>query len=215
MPPSRPNTPPVPAEGITREPSTAEPRVGFIAIGRVLGTWGLQGALKIESLTDFPERYARGASLWLAGKQRRVSHVHAHRGALIVKVSGIDDPDTAQKLRGALIELPESELHALEEDEYYEHDLIGLAVRTDAGEELGRVDALLPTGANPVLVVHGERGEYLLPFIEEVVHEVDMAARRVKVELLPGLEPTPKAAQKPKREARSKTGEKTAPDPPC
>jgi 16S rRNA processing protein RimM len=172
-------------------PSAAEPRAGFVAIGRVLGAWGVRGALKIEPLPDFPERFVAGAQLWLNGEPRHVQSSHAHRGNIVVELSGVDTRDLAASLRGRLLELPESELHPLAEDEYYQHELIGLCVRDSAGEELGRVTALLPTGANDVLVVQGARGEYLLPLIADVVQEVDLVAGRIVVELLKGLEPRP------------------------
>jgi 16S rRNA processing protein RimM len=164
----------------------------------VLGAWGVRGALKVEPLTDFPERFARGAQLWLEGEPRRVEHSHAVRGSVIVELSGLDRRELAASLRGRLLELPESELHALGEDEYYQHDLIGLRVRSEAGEELGRVIGLLPTGANDVLVVNGVRGEYLLPLIADVVQRVDVAGGEIVVELLEGLEPQPPRAPSPR-----------------
>jgi len=173
---------------------TREPSSGFVAVGRVLGAWGLQGAVKVESLSDFPDRYAEGASLWLEGEQRQIERRHVSGRALIVKLSGIDDPDAAQRLRGTLLEWPETELRTLAAGEYYQHDLIGLAVQTTAGEPLGDVAALLPTGANDVLVVRGERGEYLLPLIDDVVREIDLTTCTITVELLPGLEPLPARA---------------------
>ncbi len=175
-------------------PQAAEPRAGFIAVGRVLGAWGVRGALKVEPLTDFPERFVPGAQLWLDGEPRRVQGGHAHRGSVIVELSGVESRELAASLRGRLLELPESDLHPLDEDEYYQHDLIGLRVRSAAGEELGRVTALLPTGANDVLIVDGPRGEYLLPLIADVVQRVDLAAGEIVVDLLAGLEPRPPRA---------------------
>lgn len=165
------------------------PRNGFVAIARILGSWGARGGIKLEPLTDFPERFEPGAAIWLDGTQYQVEHSHQRRGAVIVELGGIDAPAVVAALRGKLLELPESELHPLGQDEYYQHDLIGLQVRTAAGEALGRVASLLPTGANDVIVVEGARGEYLLPLIEDVVQHVDLAAGEVVVELLAGLEP--------------------------
>lgn len=179
--------------------SNSEPRPGYVAVGRVQGTWGIHGALRVQSLTDFPDRFTVGATLWLGDEPHRVERSHIHRGAVIVKLSGLDDPDVARSLRGSVLEVPESELHELGEDEYYQHDLIGLHVLTTAGEEIGRVTELLPTGANDVLVVRGERGEYLLPLIADVVRAVDLAAGQVSVELLPGLEPM--APRPPRRKS--------------
>jgi 16S rRNA processing protein RimM len=173
-----------------------------VSIGRVLGSWGIRGAVKVELLTDFPERFAVGATLWLGGAPRQIERSHWLRGAAVVHLSGIDDPNVASSLRGALVELPESELRALGEDEYYEHDLIGLSVMTAAGEALGAVAQILPTGANEVLIVRGDRGEYLVPLIAEVVQSIDVDARLITIELMQGLEPTPVRRPRPPRPQR-------------
>lgn len=181
-----------------------QPREGFIAVGRVLRPWGLQGALKVESLTDFPDRFEPGERLWLLGAERVVAESRWQKGALFLKLAGIDDPDAAERLRGALLEAPESSLRPLDEGEYYNHQLIGLSVRTGAGEELGEVRELLPTGGNAVLVVRGPGGETLLPFIDQVVKSVDLAAGRIVVDLVDGLPniPAPPVAAPAKRYQR-------------
>lgn len=199
MPEARNRKQPQQVQTAVAPPHPDEPRQGFVVVARVLGTWSLRGALKLESITDFPERFDPGAILWLEGEPRTVEHSHWQRGAVIVKLCGIDSVDDAQGFRGALMELPEAELHPLGEDEYYEHDLIGLTVRTSAGAELGRVTGILPTGANEVLVVRGDQGEYLLPMIADVVQEIDLSAGRITVELIEGLEPTAVRPPRPER----------------
>lgn len=188
----------------TPEPASisTEPRDGFVAVGRVLGAWGVQGALRLESLTDFPDRFATGGCLWVDGAQRQIEHCHWRRGTPIVKLSGIDSHDAAAAERNRLVEIPETDVHALAEDEYFQHDLIGLSVRTADGQAVGQVVRLLPTGANDVLVVDGPAGQYLLPLIEDVVKLVDIAAGTVVVELLGGLEPAAAASAKTRRRAR-------------
>jgi hypothetical protein len=105
------------------------------------------------------------------------------------------------------VEWPEGDLPVLGEGVYYQHDLIGLSVQTEDGDLLGSVATLLPTGANDVLVVRGERGEYLVPLIDDVVHRIDLETQTVIVELLPGLEPTPVARehQRGRRARRTRT----------
>ncbi|MGI8552187.1 MAG: ribosome maturation factor RimM, partial [Dehalococcoidia bacterium] len=175
---------------------------GFVSIGRILGAWGVHGALKIAPLTDFPERFAAGASLWIAGAEYHVERSHWQRGIVVAKLRGIEIPEAAADFQGSLVELPESQLRPLAEDEYYQHDLIGLAVWTISGDDLGRVVELLPTGANHVLVVRGERGEYLVPLIATVVQTIDLTAGQITVELLEGLEPTPMRPPRPPRPSR-------------
>ena len=90
-------------------------------------------------------------------------------------------------MRGSLLEVPESERRPLPEGEYYEDELLGLTVRTAEGETLGRVTELLNPGPNNVLVVRGERGEVLIPFIEDVIRRVDPAQGVIEIDLVEGL----------------------------
>jgi 16S rRNA processing protein RimM len=183
-----------------------EPREGFVAVGRVVRPWGLRGDLKLESLTDFPEdRFAPDASLWLDGVERTVEHARSQKGALYVKLSGIEDATAAEAYRGLLLEVPEASLPPLEADEYYHHQLVGLRVVTTDGIELGTVAEVLPTGGNPVLLVRGAAGEAALPFVDDVVKRVDLEGGSVTVELMEGLLPEPKAARRrfvPRRNRR-------------
>ena len=166
-----------------------EAREGYVAVGRVVRPWGLRGDVKVESLTDFPERFEPGAPLWVGGVERTVERSRSQKGDLYVKLSGVDGPEAAEALRGRLLEVPESELRELPEGDYYHHDLRGLSVRTGAGDELGTVTDILEGGGNAVLVVRGGRGEVLLPFIEDVIRHVDLSGRRIEVELMEGLLP--------------------------
>jgi 16S rRNA processing protein RimM len=183
-----------PAASGRKPAGPAEPRAGFVAVARVLGAWGARGAVRLESLTDFPERFALGAHLWLDGELRPVQHSHWRRDGVVVQFGGVDSREAASALRGALIELPDAELHPLADGQFYQHDLIGLMVQNPAGDELGRVTQLLATGANDVLVAEGPAGEYLIPMIEDVVVRVDVGAGAIAVDLPNGLEPRPAPA---------------------
>jgi 16S rRNA processing protein RimM len=174
-----------------------EPRDGYVAVGRVLRPWGLRGDLKVESLTDFPERFAPGAHLWLAGRERTVEQARSQSGALCVKLSDVDDAIEAGRYRNLLLEVPESTLPPLEEDTFYHHQLIGLRVRTVDGRELGQVQEVLPTGSNAVLVVQGPLGEVLLPFIDDVVRAVDLTGGTLTAALIEGT--LPERVERPRR----------------
>ena len=176
-----------------------EPREGFVAVGRVQRPWGLDGDVKVESMTDFPERFASGARVWVAGVERTVERGRSHKGDLYLKLSGLDDPGQADTVRGALIEVPETELTELPEGDYYHFQLEGLTVTTTAGETLGTVAEVLEPGGNPVLVVRGGRGEVLVPFIEDVIRRVDLDARVIEVELIEGLLPEEPRPPRPRR----------------
>lgn len=159
-----------------------------VSVGRILAAHGVHGELKVQPLTDFPTRFERGAVLWLADKPHSVESSRWQKGSLVLKLAGIDSRDQAEKLRGQDLLLPEPAPLPEGQDIYYQHDVIGLEVRTPTGEVLGRVADILSTGANDVYLVRGERGELLLPAITDVVREVDIDGGSMVIELLPGLE---------------------------
>ncbi len=186
-----------------RAAAAPEPAEGRLAVGRILRPWGVRGELKVEPLTDFPERFAPGSRLWVGDAAYVVLSARWHRGALLVGFEGVDDA-AARAMRGALIETPEAELPELPPDTYYRHQLIGIEVRSMDGTALGRIVDVLDTGANEVFVVRGEAGELLVPAIGDVVREVDLAGRRMTIELLEGLLPEPK--ERPRQTSRPAGG---------
>jgi 16S rRNA processing protein RimM len=172
-----------------------KPTPGYVAVGRIVGLWGLRGDLKVESLTDFPQRFAAGGSVWLAGVVHVIERCRWQRGRAILKLVGVDSVTAAEALRHCLLEVPEDDLRPLGEGEYYHFQILGLEVRTTAGEVLGRVEQIISTGSNDVFVVRGPRGEVLIPAVDDVVKSVDLAAGRIEVEVVEGLLP-PRRAQR-------------------
>ncbi len=157
-----------------------------ILLGRISGVFGVRGEIKIESWTDPREAIFRyqpwtlvrgGVSSLMAGVRGR-----NHGLALVASIPGIDDRDLAQQLIGSEINIPRSALPPPKPGEYYWVDLEGLDVLTIDGVALGTVSHLFDTGANPVLVVQGDR-ERLVPFVQpQYVTEVDFDARRIVVD---------------------------------
>ena len=182
-------------EDPTRRPRTSRPRrsppqtgtPGYVAVGLIAAPWSVRGDLKVQPLTDFPERFQRGAALWVRGRRIEVQRSRWSRGFVYLGLSGIDSRGAAEELRGVLLEVPESELTPLPEGQYYRFQVIGLEVRTPGGRSLGRVDEILSTGSNDVYVVRGGPRELLIPAIEDVVLEVDLEGGRLVVELLEQL----------------------------
>jgi 16S rRNA processing protein RimM len=118
----------------------------------------------------------------------RVLGVRAHQKAMLIKLEGVAGREEAEDFRGELIYVSLDDAVPLETDEYYEHQIVGLQVETDTGERLGEVvETLTLPGANEVLIVHGPRGELLIPVTEEVVVGFDLEEGRILVHPLPGL----------------------------
>lgn len=161
---------------------------GFVAVGRVVRPWGVAGDLKVLPLTDFPEeRFARGAEVWLRGARYVVDHARWQKGYVYLHLAGVDSANDAEDLRDVLVEVPESALRPLPPGEYYHFQILGLAVYSTDGEYLGRVREILTTGSNDVYVVRDQGPELLVPAIDDVVKEIDLAAGRMTIELLEGM----------------------------
>ena len=170
-----------------------EPR--FLAIGRVVGIHGVRGELKVEILTDDPHRFGLLQQVLVGLEDQEpvpwiLEGYRLHKGHALLKLQGCDDRTAAEMLRGYYIQVHFEDALPLEEDEYFEHQIVGLQVWTAAGELLGEVAEILYTGANDVYVVRGGspgRRDILIPAIEDVVLEVDLDGGRLVVELPEGL----------------------------
>lgn len=154
-----------------------------LAVGKIAGVYGLKGWLKIYSHTQPIDNILQYNPWWLDRKgvltEVELEAGKLHGKGVLAKLKGIDDPDEAKKLVGTEIFIESSALAPLPEDEFYWRDLIGLVVQNRDGVILGKVDDLMETGANLVLVVKGET-EILIPWIwESVILEVDLQQQRL------------------------------------
>jgi len=158
-----------------------------IVVGRVTTAHGIKGELKVEVLTDFPERFERGSKLWLRGIERTIEQARPQGRGIILKLRGIDTRNDAEALRGEVLTVPDlADLD--DEGAYYIHDLMGLRVEDTAGAELGKLFEIISTGATDVYVIRGPRGELLLPALDDVVTDIDLKQGRIQVEVPEGLD---------------------------
>jgi 16S rRNA processing protein RimM len=173
----------------TRESQTEAQPPEYLVVGEIVAPFGIRGEVKVLLDTDFPELLLDAKVLYLGDPATpyRVERAQFHRGIGRLKLAGCDDRNTAEMLRGQWVQVQADQAPVPGEGEYYYHQLIDLEVWTDAGEHLGRIIEVLPTGGNEVLVVRGTGGEVLLPMIEDVVLEVDLQTSRMRVHLLEGL----------------------------
>lgn len=173
-----------------RSPDNSKDKPRYLIIGRVLKPWSYRGELKIEILTDFPERFASLRTVFVGDDAKRfsVESARLHGKAALLKLMGIDSAESAERIRNQLVQVPTEEAVELPKGKFYLYQLIGLKVRTVDGEELGEVIQVLDTaGANDVYVVRRGDREILLPAISSVVKQVDLEKKEMVVELIPGL----------------------------
>ncbi len=159
----------------------------FLTIGRILAPWGIKGEVKIQVLTDFPDSFATQNQVYLRGHPLTIERSWHHDKHLIIKLGTIDDRGAAEKLRGCDVEIPLSQAHTLPEGEYYPLQLIGLKVQTEEGEPLGEVVDIWLRESNDVYVVRGQRGQILVPAIEDVVRSIDLENGIMVIEVMNGL----------------------------
>jgi 16S rRNA processing protein RimM len=142
---------------------------------------GLAGTLKIESLTDFPERLAPGAEIYLEGEAEphRITEANWSGRVPTMRLDGVNTREAAAALVGRYLELP---ARGLPEGSYYWHQLEGLRVVDTAGVELGELVEVFRAGENEVYRVVGAGAELLVPALRSVVREIDLAAGRMVVD---------------------------------
>lgn len=162
-----------------------------LVVGRVGRAHGLTGEVAVEVRTDQPElRFVPGARL-RAGDERvlTVESVRWHQQRLLIGFEGYEDRSAAEGLSGLLlqVDVPEDE-RPEDPDEFYDHQLVGLAAVTVDGTAIGEVHEVLHLPMQDVLAVRSEEGrEVLVPFVAEIVPEIDLEAGRVLVDPPAGL----------------------------
>lgn len=158
----------------------------WVVLGRVSGLFGVQGWVRVFSHTEPREGIARYNPVFLKHRDEwqpfEIEDGRAHGAGVVLKFVGCDDRDQAATLLQRDIAVRRAQLPPPEPGEYYWADLEGLRVVTLDGVELGAVASLFATGANDVMVVRGER-ERLVPFIRsDVIVEIDLEQRLLRVD---------------------------------
>ncbi|HEU4328466.1 MAG TPA: ribosome maturation factor RimM [Roseiflexaceae bacterium] len=166
----------------------------YLLIGEIVGPFGTHGQVKLKAITDQVEHLRRRIRTVYIGPQRqsyRLQRVVEHKpGMLVLNLVGLTTRDEAEALRGNEVAILEREAAPLDQDEYFVHQLYGLAVFSEAGEAIGTVREVMQTGANDVLVVAREgKPDGLIPVIRDVIVELDIPNNRVVIRLLEGLLP--------------------------
>ena len=163
----------------------------WATIGKVVALFGLQGELKVISMTDIPDRFTELEEIYTAPghTRRRIERVRPYKGDMVIlKLAGIDDANAAEALRNVNLEIPVQELAKLPPDSYYQHDILGLNVLTLDGREIGKIVDIMPTGGNDVYVVKtSSGGQALIPAVKAVVKQVDLLRHVMYIDPIRGL----------------------------
>ena len=173
------------------ESAGLEAPADIVVLGKIVGPYGLRGAVKVHPFADDPLVWARLPCWWVGqegsapGQWRstQVQRCKAQGGLLIAELECLPDRNASETAKGMLVGVPRAALPPAAKDEYYWADLIGLDVVNTHAQSLGQVSGLIETSANAVLrVVDGDGKERLLPFVAAIVLDVDLPARCIRVD---------------------------------
>ena len=162
-----------------------------LQVGRIANTHGLSGEVKVTPWTDYPNDFERLGTVYTDISGGRVTlsilEVRYQKSNLIVKFSGVDSIEQAERLKSQILYVDRAQLGEPEKGHYI-CDLLGVSVVTDKGAALGKITDVINTGANSVYVVTPEQGrDILLPVIPDVVKSVDIDEEIAVVHLIDGL----------------------------
>ena len=158
----------------------------LVTIGKIERHFGVRGEFKVRSLSDVPGRLDNLKQVQVLAPtgemvEKTVAHVRRTGSTYIMGLVGVTTPEEAATLRGGLLQVPRAPAAVLAADVYFECDLIGLAVETEQGAEVGVLEAILEIPDNRIFVVRKGTKEILIPAAKSFVASVDLQRRRMVV----------------------------------
>lgn len=162
----------------------------YIETGKIVGTHGVKGMLRVQPWADSGEFLASFKSFYLddTGNEKvSATSVKPHGNVVLMAVKGVDTIEAAEKLRGKVIYIDRNDAH-LPKGRYFVTDLLGCNVTdADSGDNLGKITDISETGANDVWHITRDGKEYLVPAIDEVIVSVDTDNEAVTIRPMKGI----------------------------
>jgi 16S rRNA processing protein RimM len=163
-----------------------------VTVGRIERPFGVKGEVKVRSLSDVPGRFDSLTHVSLVAKNGKtmdtsVTHVRRTGKGFIVGLAGLATPEDADIWRDGLIQVLRGTVPALPDGQFYECDLVGLAVQTEEGQPIGVLEQIWELPGNHVFVVRQGDKEILVPAVKELVAAVDLERRVMTVHMIEGL----------------------------
>lgn len=166
----------------------------LLVMGQITGVHGLDGNVKVRSFAQSPDLFAPGSRVFISVKTREharpfdIQRCVSHQKGLLIRLSGVNDRDTAKALIGKEILMHRSRLSEPEDNVWYWQDLYGLTVTDQILGDLGIIDTIFSTGAHDILVVKDRETERLIPMHRQFVLSVDLEKAVVITRLPEGFE---------------------------
>jgi len=160
-----------------------------ILIGKITSAVGLKGEMKVYSYASSPQRFQSLERVWIDKDEYPLERSRTQKNMAVLKVSGVDDRDAAERMRGRSVFMSDEDLEELEEGAYYIRDLIGLnVVNEDTEEVIGTVKDILTDRPQDIYVVRLEDGgEAMIPGVKSFIHDVDLKKKTIRVHLIDGM----------------------------
>ncbi len=160
--------------------------VELVAIGVIEKSFGVRGELRVRSLSDVPGRFEGLTRVTLEApsgtvKDATIRSVRAMNGSYVLGMDVCSTPEDAAMFRGWTLKIPQGSAPPLPQGQYYEYELIGLAVQDETGRSVGTVEEIIKTPGHHVFVVRGEDGEVLIPAVKDAVAAVDVPNKTMTV----------------------------------
>ncbi|WP_226034967.1 ribosome maturation factor RimM [Aquibacillus saliphilus] len=166
----------------------------FFNVGKIVNTHGIKGEVKVVRITDFDERFQKGKQLYWVDKDGNnltpltVAGHRIHKNFDLLYFESYNSINDVEPLKEGMLKINEESLTDLDDGEYYYHEIIGCSVQTTSGEVLGSVKEILSPGANDVWVVERpKQKDLLIPYIADVVKQINVEENRIVIEPLEGL----------------------------
>ncbi|MBC2329827.1 ribosome maturation factor RimM [Listeria swaminathanii] len=164
-------------------------------VGKIVNTHGLIGEIRVIATTDFPEeRFQVGNTVYLFEKNSKkpekliIRSHRKHKNFDLLMFEGFTGIHQVERMKEGVLKIKEAQQTDLEDNEFYFHEIIGCTVVTTDGEELGEITEILTPGANDVWVVKGaDKKEKLIPYIADVVKEINTNDKKITIEVMEGL----------------------------
>ncbi|WP_308421633.1 ribosome maturation factor RimM [Lysinibacillus alkalisoli] len=165
-------------------------------VGRIVNTHGVRGEARILSTTDFEdERFYVGNRLAAFKKDDKkptwvtIASVRRHKNFILLTFEGMDNMNDIIPFKEGLLKITKDQMEddVLEENEYYFHEIIGCQVISEDNDSIGEIVDILQTGANDVWVVKGKEKEYYIPYIEDIVKDIQVDNKTIIIHVMEGL----------------------------
>jgi len=165
-------------------------------VGRIVNTHGIRGEVRVLSTTDFEEeRFAVGVKLAAFKKDDKkptwvtIESVRRHKNFILLTFEGMNNINLVEPFKEGMLKITKDQMtdDLLEEHEYFFHEIIGCTIVSEEGETIGAVTDILQTGANDVWVVKGIKKEHYIPYIEDIVKEINIDEKKIVIHVMEGL----------------------------